>query len=56
MSYNINTPIEINDDEFMSEVEQTEFVRLLEKFIETSGLDRIEACKKAQELLTIINE
>jgi len=53
MSYNIDTPIE---DIEMSEVEQIEFVRLLEKFIATSGLDRIEACKQAQILLDIINE
>jgi hypothetical protein len=40
----------------MTEQEQMQFVELLEKFIDDCGLDNIEACKKAKELLTIINE
>ena len=40
----------------MNEKQLTDFVELLEMFIEDCGLDRIEACKKAQELLEIINE
>jgi hypothetical protein len=46
----------MENDIFMTEEESIQFIALLEKFIETSGLDRIEACKKAQELLVIINE
>jgi len=33
-----------------------QFLKYLNLFIETRGLDEIEACKKAQELLVIINE
>lgn len=40
----------------MTEQQNIDFVELLEMFIENCGLDQIEACKKAQELLTIINE
>lgn len=40
----------------MNEKEQTQFVALLEKFIDECGLDRIDMCKKAQELLDLINE
>ena len=39
----------------MTEKQSIEFVKLLEMFIEDCGLDRIDACKKAQELLKIIN-
>lgn len=47
--------IKINNNE-MTEQELIQFSELLEKFIEYCGLDNIEACKKAQELLEIINE
>lgn len=40
----------------MTEKQCTDFVELLEMFIDDCGLDRIEACKKAGELLKIINE
>lgn len=40
----------------MTEAQQTQFIALLELFIADSGLDQIEACRKAQELLAIINE
>jgi len=40
----------------MTEKQSIDFVELLEIFIDNCGLDRIEACKKAQELLDIINE
>ena len=40
----------------MTEKENIRFVKLLEKFIDDCGLDRIEACKQAQKLLKIINE
>ena len=43
-------------DNGMSEKEITDFVRLLEMFIADCGLDRIEACKQAQKLLTLLNE
>lgn len=39
----------------MTEKQCVDFVELLEMFINDCGLDRIEACKKAQELLDIIN-
>ena len=39
----------------MNEKENILFVELLERFIDDYGLDNIEACKKAQELLAIIN-
>ena len=39
----------------MTEKQSIDFVELLEIFIDNCGLDRIEACKKAQELLDIIN-
>jgi len=39
----------------MTEKQSIDFVKLLEMFIGDCGLDRIEACKKAQELLDIIN-
>lgn len=49
--------VELKEDDTMLTVgEQTQFIALLEKFIDDCGLDRIEACKKAQELLDIINE
>jgi hypothetical protein len=41
---------------YMNEQEQMQFVELLEKFINDCGLDRIEACNKAQELLDILND
>jgi len=40
----------------MTEKQSIDFVELLRIFIDDCGLDRIEACKKAQELLDIINE
>jgi hypothetical protein len=40
----------------MEEQKAIEFVKLLEEFIEDCGLDNINACNKAQELLNIINE
>ena len=40
----------------MTEIEYKMFVDLLEKFIDDCGLDRIEACNKAIELLKIIND
>lgn len=40
----------------MNEKQCTDFIDLLEMFIADCGLDRIEACKKAQELLDTINE
>lgn len=40
----------------MDEKQQQEFYVLLKMFIEDCGLDRIEACKKATELLAIIEE
>ena len=40
----------------MTEQQQIQFIELLEMFIADCGLDQIEACKKAQELLTIINQ
>lgn len=40
----------------MTEKQQIQLVKLLELFINDCGLDRIEACKKAQELLAMINE
>ena len=40
----------------MNEKQSTKFVELLELFINTCGLDNIDACHKAQELLDIIND
>lgn len=40
----------------MTEKQQIQFIKLLELFIDDCGLDRINACKKAQELLDLINE
>ncbi len=40
----------------MEEEKATQFVQLLEEFIEDCGLDNITACNKAQELLDIIND
>lgn len=40
----------------MTEEQLTKFVELLEMFIDDCGLDRIDACRKAQELLELINE
>lgn len=42
-------------DDGMNELQITTFTTLLEMFIDDCGLDRIEACKKAQELLEILN-
>lgn len=39
----------------MTEKDCIQFVELLEKFINDCGLDRIDACHKAQELLEEIN-
>ena len=46
----------IDNDAFMTEEEMTQFVELLEKFINTQGLDRIGMVNKAVELLDLINE
>ncbi len=40
----------------MTEEQNIQFVTLLEMFIEDCGLDNIDACKKAQELLDILND
>lgn len=40
----------------MTEKQHIEFVTLLELFIDECGLDNIDACKKAKELLEIINQ
>lgn len=48
--------IKIMETNEMTEQELIQFTKLLEKFIDYCGLDNIEACKKAQELLEIINE
>lgn len=40
----------------MTEKQSIQFIELLELFIQDSGLDRIDACHKAQELLALINE
>jgi hypothetical protein len=39
----------------MTEQEQLQFLALLEKYIDDCGLDSIEACNKATELLNVIN-
>lgn len=40
----------------MTENESLELIRLLGLFVEDCGLDAIDACNKAQELLDIIND
>ena len=40
----------------MTEKQLIQFVDLLEMFINDCGLDRIDMCNKAQELLDLINE
>jgi hypothetical protein len=40
----------------MTEQQNIEFIKLLELFIDDAGLDQIDACHKAQELLNLINE
>lgn len=40
----------------MTEKEQLRFYTLLEKFIDSCGLDAITACKQAQKLKDIIDD
>ena len=40
----------------MTEQENIQFTTLLEKFIETTGMDHMQIVQKAQELLDLINE
>lgn len=40
----------------MTKNQSIQFVELLEMFISDCGLDRVDACNKAQELLDLINE
>jgi len=40
----------------MNEKQAKQFVKLLQVFIDSCGLDMVDACNKAGELLTIINE